>query len=88
MEKQIGQVTHYYNRIGVAVLELNEGLKVGDTIHIVGHTTDFTQRVESLEVDHRKLQSVGAGADVALKVADRVRQGDKVFIETGQSTPF
>ena len=88
MEKEIGRITHYYNRIGVAVLELEEGLKVGDSIHIVGHTTDFTQRVTSLEVNHRKVQSVGAGADVALKVANRVRQGDKVFIETGQFTPF
>ena len=80
MEKQIGRVTHYYNHIGVAVLDLQEGIKVGDMIHIAGHTTDFEQRVNSLEVDHRKVQSAGAGAEVALKVADRVRRGDKVYL--------
>ena len=79
MEERIGQVAHYYNRIGVAVFELSGGLKVGDIIHIQGHTTDFTQRVESMEVEHQKVQSVGPGADVALKVIERVRKGDAVY---------
>jgi hypothetical protein len=79
MEKQIGRVTHYYSRLGVAVLALDAGLAVGDTVHIVGHTTNFTQTVESMEVQHRKLQEVGPGADVALKVDERVRVGDTVY---------
>jgi putative protease len=85
MEKRIGRVTHYYTRIGVAVLELDDELKVGDMIHIYGHTTDFTQRVDSMEVEHQKVESVGPGADVALKVVDRVRRGDAVYkvIEEG-----
>jgi len=79
METRIGRVTHYFNRIGVAVLELEGGLKVGDVIHILGHTTDFTQPVESMEIEHQKVQSVGPGADVALKVSRRVRKGDVVY---------
>ena len=88
MEKYIGKVTHYFTRIGVAVLELEEGLAVGDTIHICGHTTDFVQQVESLEVEHRKLQAAGAGADVALKVEERVRSGDNIYKVTDEAPHF
>ena len=79
MEKRIGEVTHFYNRIGVAALSLEDGLKVGDTIHIRGHTTNLVQQVESMEVDHRKLQSVGPQAHVAIEVVARVRDGDAVY---------
>ena len=80
MEKQVGQITHYFNRIGVAVLKLEEGLKVGDTIQISGHTTDFSQQVWSMEIDHHKMQEVGPGANVALKVDEPVRKGDAVYL--------
>ena len=79
MEKKIGKVTHYYDRIGVAVLELQDGLKVGDKIHITGRRTDFLQQVSSLEIEHQKMQAVGAGADVALKVDEKVCDGDKIY---------
>ena len=79
MEKCIGEVTHFYNRIGVAALDLKDGLKIGDTIHISGHTTDFMQRVDSMEVDHHQLLSVGPQAHVAIKVSGRVREGDAVY---------
>jgi hypothetical protein len=79
MEKLIGKVTHYYDRIGVAVLELDDGLKVGDIVHITGRGTDFVQQVNSMEIEHRKMQSVGAGEDVALKVDGAVREGDAVY---------
>ena len=79
MEKRIGKITHYYNRIGVAVLSLTDELKVGDTIHILGHTTDFTQTVSSMEIEHKKVDSVGAGSEVAIKVKDDVRRGDGIF---------
>ncbi|UCC89396.1 MAG: hypothetical protein JSV81_08830 [Anaerolineales bacterium] len=79
MEKHIGRVTHYFKRISVAVLELSGGLKVGDAVHIQGHTTDFNQSVESMEIEHQKVQSVGPGADVAIKVIDHVRKGDAVY---------
>lgn len=79
MEKHIGRITHYFGHLRVAVLALDDGLAVGDTVHIVGHTTDFTQIVGSLEVQHRKLQAVGPGADAALAVDERVRVGDVVY---------
>ena len=79
MEKKIGKVTHYYDRIGVAVLELQDALKLGDTIHIVGRRTEIVQQVSSLEIEHRKVQAVGAGADVALKVYEEVREGDEIY---------
>ncbi|MEW6717855.1 MAG: translation elongation factor-like protein [Chloroflexota bacterium] len=79
MEVKIGKVTHYYDRIGVAVLALRGELKIGDTIRILGHTTDITQEVKSMEIEHQRVESVGPGDDVALKVIDRVRNGDDVY---------
>ncbi|NJC95718.1 MAG: hypothetical protein C3F07_03400 [Anaerolineales bacterium] len=79
MEVEIGKVTHYYNHINVAVLKLNENLKLGDRIHILGHTTDFTQRVASLEVEHHTVVWVKPGDDVALKVIEPVREHDIVY---------
>lgn len=79
MEIEVGKVTHYYNRIGVAVLSLKDRLQVGDTIHVLGRVTDFIQRVESMEIEHRKILSAGPGEDVALKVEAPVREGDAVF---------
>ena len=79
MERRVGFVTHYYGRIHVAVLDLEEGIRIGDTIHISGYTTDFVQEVRSLEVNHRQIQAAGAGADVALEVDQRVREGDAVY---------
>lgn len=84
MERRIGWVTHYYNNIGVAVLDLQDALEAGDQIHITGHTTDFIQTVSSMEVDHEKVQAVAAGADVALKVDERVREGDAVYKVRGE----
>jgi translation elongation factor EF-1alpha len=84
MENHIGRVTHYFKRIGVAVLDLSGGLKVGDVVHVKGHTTDFTQQVESMEIEHQKVQSVGPGADVALKVIEHVQKGDAVYKVVGE----
>ena len=79
MEVRAGKVTHYYNHINVAVLELTGELKVGETIHILGRITDFDQRVGSMEIEHQKIQSAGPGTEVALKVIETVRKGDIVF---------
>lgn len=79
MRIRIGRVTHYYNQIGVAVLELEDGLKLGDTIVFLGHTTDLTQEVTSMEIEHQKILSASAGSEVALKVDEPVRKGDGVF---------
>ena len=79
MEVRVGKVTHYYNKINVAVLKLVKSLEVGDRIMILGKTTDLTQAVTSMEIDHNKVQSVEAGMEVALKVAGTVRHGDSVY---------
>ena len=80
-EQRIGVVTHYYSHLSVAALQLDPGttLRVGDVIHILGHTTDFSQRVESLEVDRRSVLEVGPNDDFGLKVADHAREHDVVF---------
>jgi U32 family peptidase len=79
MENRLGVVTHFYNRASVAVLKLDGELKVGDTILFLGRSTDFRQPVGSMEIEHRKVTSVSAGAEVAVKVTLPVRRGDAVF---------
>jgi translation elongation factor EF-1alpha len=79
METLIGTVTHYYNRISVAVVDLSAELKVGDTVLILGHTTDFTQEVTSLEIEHQKVRSAGPSGEVAVKIDEEVRRGDLVY---------
>jgi selenocysteine-specific translation elongation factor len=78
-EVLMGKVIHYYAGISVAGLELSDTLKVGDTIHIMGKTTDFTQQVASMQIEHRNVMEAGAGQRIGLKVIDRVRDGDKVY---------
>lgn len=79
METLIGRVTHYYDRIGVAVLQVSGSLRVGDDIHLLGRTTDFSQTVTSMEIEHRKVDSVPPGTEVALRVLAPVRAGDNLF---------
>lgn len=79
MDIRVGKITHYYNHISVAVLELTGDLKVGDRIRILGSTTDFDQRVGSMEIEHQKIQSAGSGTEVALKVMESVSKGDFVY---------
>jgi putative protease len=77
--KLIGKVTHYFSKIGVAVIELSDTLKVNDTIRIVGGETDFNQVVESMEFEHQKIKTAKAGQSVGLKVSQKVREGYKVY---------
>ena len=79
MELEIGHVTHFFNKINVAVMSVKDGLKVGDTIHILGHTTDFTQKVTSLQIEHKGVDSVKPGDDFATKVIEPVREHDVVY---------
>jgi len=79
MEIEIGKVTHFFNGISVAVIELIDKIAVGDTIHIKGATTDFVQKVESMEINHKKVEEAGYGDSIGLKVKERVREGDRVY---------
>jgi putative protease len=76
---KIGDVSHYFTRIEVAVVELVDELKVGDNIHIKGATTDFTQEVESIQIHHDQVEAAATGDSIGLQVDHRVRQGDEVF---------
>ena len=78
--KLIGRVVHYFDKIGVAVISLDAPLKVGDTIRIVGgESTDFTQEVESMEIEHEKIKKAKKGQEVGLRVKEKVREGYKVY---------
>lgn len=78
--ERIGVVTHFYGAPSVAIVKLESGtLRVGDTIHIQGHTTDFSQRVESLQVEHAAIDQVGPDDDFGVKVAQPVREHDVVY---------
>ncbi len=83
MEIRIGEVTHFYSHLCVAVLELSAELKIGDLVHVQGKTTDFIQRVKSMEIEHHPIQSAASGQQVALKVFRMVRRGDMVFKISG-----
>lgn len=76
---QVGQVTHYFDHINVAVLALTEPLRVGDTVHILGHSTDFKQKVTSLQIEHQPVEEAKPGDDVAMKVIQKAHPHDKVF---------
>ena len=83
-EELVGVVTDYYKKIGVAAIRLDAGaLSVGDTIRVRGHTTDLTQPVESLQLEHQAVQRAERGSHVAVKMLDRVRKHDPVFRVTG-----
>ena len=80
MEEEIGRITHYFSKINVGVIELSKGtLQVGETIHIKGHTSDFYQKVESMQVEHAPVDSVKPGEPVGIKVESPVRENDVVF---------
>jgi translation initiation factor IF-2 len=79
-EQKIGRVTHYWAKIGVAGIEITAGeIRVGDTIRFKGHTTDFTQRLDSMQVEHDPVTVARAGDSVGLKVTDHVRDNDEVY---------
>lgn len=80
VEEKIGIVEHFFTNVGVAAIRIISGeLKVGDTIHIVGATTDFKQKIDSMQIDRNPVQSVKTGDDVGIKVKERVREHDVVY---------
>ena len=80
MDKQIGKITHYYDKIGVAVVDLTgKSLKVGDTIKISGHDQEFTQIIGSLQVEHTPVEEVKPGDAAGMKVDKPVKPGDVLY---------
>ena len=78
-KKLVGKVRHYFSNINVAVIDLSSTLKVGDEISIEGSSTNVTQKVDSMQIEHKSVEEAKKGQSIGLKVADRVREGDVVF---------
>ena len=81
-EMQVGKVTHYFTKIGVAIIEVTDGnIKLGDELHIKGHTSDFKQRVDSMQIEMDKIEMAEPGQAIGLKVKEPVRTNDMVYKE-------
>jgi len=79
-ELKIGKITHYFSKVQVAAIELTDGdLTVGDTVHIKGHTSDFTQRIDSMQIDRVDVPSARIGQSIGVRVSQHARVGDEVF---------
>lgn len=77
--KQLGKVTHYYGKLGVAIVELEGNLKVGDKVKIEGGKSEFDQEVKSMQLEHEQIESAKKGDVVGLKVDEKVREGAVVY---------
>ena len=75
----VGKITHYFDKIGVAVVEVLAPIKVGDQIKISGHGKEFTQEVTSMQIEHQQVQEVLKGQSVGMKVDQPVKEGDEVY---------
>jgi translation elongation factor EF-1alpha len=79
-EEEIGKVVGYFSKIAVAAIDITQGsLKVGDKIHIKGHTTDLEQIIESIQIEHQNVPEAKPGDSIGIKVKDRVRDHDMVY---------
>ena len=84
VEERIGIVEHFFTKISVAAIKITDGeLKIGDTIHIVGATTDLKQKVESMQINRQPIEVAKPGDEIGIKVSDRVREGDIVYKISG-----
>jgi putative protease len=84
-EKVLGKVEHFFGKISVAAIKVLAPLKVGDYIHIKGHTTDFVQRVDSIQIEHQDVARVKKGDDIGIKVKEHVREHDLVYLADERS---
>ncbi len=78
-EIEVGKVTHYFGHLAVAAIDVTGEIKVGDTIHIKGHTSDFTEKVDSIQVEHASVTIAKAGDKIGLKVKEHAREHDVVY---------
>lgn len=79
-ERKIGTITHYFSNISVGVIKLDDTLKVGDKVKIAGTTTNFEQTISEMQINKQNVQEAGSGQEVGVKVSDKVRTGDEVFV--------
>lgn len=78
-EKLVGKISHYYTNIGVGIIELEDDLAVGDLVHVKGVSTDFEQKVDSMQIEHAQVEKAGSGQGIGIKVKEKVREGDLVY---------
>ena len=79
-EVELGRVTHYFSKIGVAAIEIErESLAVGDTIHIKGHTSDFREKIDTMQIDGKSVAEATVGQSIGLRVKEHAREHDQVF---------
>jgi putative protease len=78
-KKLIGKIAHFYNKISVAVVELTDKLSVGDEISIEGPSTNFTQTIDSMQIEHKNIKQAKKGDSIGMKVDQKVREGDEVY---------
>ncbi len=79
-EVELGKVTHYFGKISVAAIEITQDvLSLGDTVRIKGHTSDFLQKIESMQIDGRVVEEATVGQNVAFKVSEHAREHDAVY---------
>ena len=79
-EKLIGKITHYFDKISVAIVELSGVLKVGDRVHIKGNSTDFEQDISSIQIEHEDMKKAKKGDAIGVKVDEKAREGDEVYL--------
>ncbi|MEK9179872.1 MAG: translation elongation factor-like protein [Patescibacteria group bacterium] len=77
--KPIGEVTHYYSHIGVAIVKFKKKVDAGTRVHFKGATTDFEEAIKSMQFDHKEIPSAKKGQEVGIKVSEKVREGDEVY---------
>jgi len=78
-DKPVGEVTHFYGDLSVAIVSFNQDMPVGKNVTFQGATTDFSQTIDSMQFDHKSIQSAPKGKEVGIKVKEKVRQGDMVY---------
>ncbi len=79
-DKAVGKITHYYDKISVAVLNVTSPIHVGDTIKIIGHGNEYKQTIESMQIEHEQIKTAKKGMTIGIKVEQPVKEADKVFL--------
>ncbi len=77
----VGRVTHFYDKLGVAIVKFDQTVPVGAKVSFKGHTTDLKETIGSMQFDHSDIAEAKPGQEVGIRVSDRVREGDQVFLE-------
>jgi translation elongation factor EF-1alpha len=79
-EKEIGKVSSYFEHVSVAAIKLSDKMKIGDKIHIKGHTTDFEEEITSMQIEKKEVTKAGKGDHIGIKVPEKVRPNDTIFL--------